>query len=48
MTIALYNKSDLNLINKTTLKYKLADAEKDYFLTIVSKIIYDSDLKLMK
>lgn len=45
MTIALYNKSDLNLINKKTLRYKLADAEKDYFLAIVSKIIYDSDLK---
>lgn len=45
MTIALLNKSDLSILNKQGLKYKLADAEKDYFLAIVSKIIYDSPLR---
>lgn len=45
MTIALLNKSDLSILNKQALKYKLADAEKDYFLAIVSKIIYDSPLR---
>ena len=45
MTIALLNKSDLSLLNKKSLNYKLADAEKDYFLAIVSKIIYSSPLK---
>ena len=29
MTIALLNKSDLSILNKQALKYKLADAEKD-------------------
>lgn len=45
MTIALLNRSDLSILNKRTLKYKLADAEKDYFLAVVSKIIYDSPLR---
>lgn len=45
MIIALLNKSDLSIFNKRTLKYKLADAEKDYFLAIVSKIIYESPLR---
>ena len=45
LTIALLNKSDLSILNKQALKYKLADAEKDYFLAIVSKIIYDSPLR---
>lgn len=45
MTVALLNKSDLSILNKQGLKYKLADAEKDYFLAIVSKIIYDSPLR---
>jgi len=40
----LLDKSDLLLINKT-LKYPLMTTEKDYFLAIVSKIIYDSPLK---
>ena len=43
--IALLNKSDLSILNKRYLKYKLADAEKDYLLALVSKIIYDSPLK---
>ncbi len=45
LTILLLNKSDLSILNKRTLKYKLADAEKDYFLAIVSKIIYNSPLR---
>lgn len=45
MTIALLNKSDLSILNKQALKYKLADAEKDYLLAVVSKIIYDSTLR---
>lgn len=44
MTIALLIKSDLSIFNKRSLKYNLADAEKDYFLAIVSKIIYASPL----
>jgi len=43
--IALLNRSDLNILNTRTLKYRLADAEKDYFLAIVSKIIYESPLR---
>ena len=45
MTITLLNKSDLSILNKQDLKYRLADAEKDYFLAIVSQIIYDSPLR---
>ena len=45
LKIALLNKSDLSIMNKASLKYKLADAEKDYLLTVVSKIIYDSPLR---
>lgn len=45
MTIPLLNKSDLSILNKRSLKYNLADAEKDYLLTVVSKIIYNSPLK---
>ncbi|MFH1553161.1 MAG: nucleotidyl transferase AbiEii/AbiGii toxin family protein [Candidatus Omnitrophota bacterium] len=45
MKIALLNKSDLSIFNKRSLKYNLADAEKDYFLAIVSKIIYESSLR---
>lgn len=45
MIISLLTKQDLSLLNKRSLKYKLADAEKDYMLAIVSKIIYDSVLR---
>ncbi|MFH1847376.1 MAG: nucleotidyl transferase AbiEii/AbiGii toxin family protein [Candidatus Omnitrophota bacterium] len=45
MKIALWSKSDLSIFNKRSLKYNLADAEKDYFLAIVSKIIYESSLR---
>lgn len=44
MTIELLDRSTLVLINKK-LKYPLAVAEKDYFLAVVSKIIYDSSLR---
>ncbi len=42
--IELLDKSALLLVNKK-LKYPLAVAEKDYFLALVSKIIYDSPLR---
>lgn len=45
MIIELLNKSDLSILNKRALRYKLAEAEKDYFLALVSKIIYSSSLK---
>jgi predicted nucleotidyltransferase component of viral defense system len=45
LTLPLLSKSDLSIYNKRTLRYKLADAEKDYFLAIVSKIIYESPLR---
>jgi predicted nucleotidyltransferase component of viral defense system len=41
----LLNKQQLALVNKNSLKYRLAEAEKDYFLSIALKHIYDSDLK---
>ncbi|MFH1744583.1 MAG: nucleotidyl transferase AbiEii/AbiGii toxin family protein [bacterium] len=44
MMIELLDKSTLLLKNKK-FKYPLAIAEKDYFLAIVSKIVYDSHLK---
>ena len=44
MTVALLGKSDLSILNKRSLRYRLADAEKDYLLAIVSKIIYASPL----
>ena len=43
--IRLINKSQLEIINRNSLKYPLAIAEKDYFLAIVSKIIFESSLK---
>jgi len=45
MAIILLTKRELEVINKRKLKYPLAVAEKDYFLAIVSKIVYDSPLK---
>ena len=45
MTVKLLAKSELSFFNKRSLRYKLADAEKDYLLAIVSKIIYDSTLR---
>ncbi|MCK5211450.1 nucleotidyl transferase AbiEii/AbiGii toxin family protein [Candidatus Parcubacteria bacterium] len=44
MIIELLNKRELEILNKH-LKYPLAIAEKDYFLALVSKIIYNSILR---
>ncbi|MCK4540374.1 nucleotidyl transferase AbiEii/AbiGii toxin family protein [Candidatus Parcubacteria bacterium] len=44
MIIELLNKRELEIFNKH-LKYPLAIAEKDYFLALVSKIIYNSVLR---
>ncbi len=41
--IRLINESQLEIINRNSLKYPLAIAEKDYFLAIVSKIIFESN-----
>ncbi len=40
----LISRRELEIINKKSLKYPLAMAEKDYFLAVVSKIIFNSDL----
>ena len=45
MTALLLNRSDLSILNKRSLNYNLADAEKDYLLAVVSKVMYDSPLK---
>lgn len=45
MQQSILSKKQLQAINQQTFKYPLAIAEKDYFLAIVSKIIYDSSLK---
>ncbi|MCA9734953.1 MAG: nucleotidyl transferase AbiEii/AbiGii toxin family protein [Deferribacteres bacterium] len=45
MTIELLSKQELQLFNKQGFKYPLAITEKDYFLAIVLKILYDSPLK---
>jgi predicted nucleotidyltransferase component of viral defense system len=45
MTVNLLSRQQLSLINKRTLKYRLTEAEKDYFLAIVLDCIYSSDLK---
>lgn len=42
--IKLITKSQLTILNRQKLKYPLAIAEKDYFLAIISKIIFDSKL----
>lgn len=44
MNFDLLNKKELDVLNRRTLKYPLAIAEKDYFLALVSKIIYQSKL----
>ena len=44
MKIDLITRSQLEVINKRGLRYPLADAEKDYFLAIILKIIYNSFL----
>lgn len=45
MIIELLSKQELQVLNKHGFKYPLAIAEKDYFLSIVLKILYDSHLK---
>jgi len=41
----ILNKDQLTLINRNNLNYPLTIAEKDYFLAIVSKIIFNSSIK---
>lgn len=45
MQLLQLTKRELEIINRKNLAYPLAIAEKDYLLTIVSKIIYDSSLR---
>jgi predicted nucleotidyltransferase component of viral defense system len=45
MTLELLTKSQLQIINRKNLRYPLDAAEKDYFLALVLKIIYESPLK---
>ncbi len=45
MTLELLSKSQLQIINRNNHRYPLDAAEKDYFLALVSKIIYESPLK---
>jgi hypothetical protein len=40
MKIDLITRSQLEVLNKRSLRYPLADAEEDYFLAIILKIIY--------
>lgn len=44
MIPALLNKDQLQIINRKSLQYGLSTAEKDYFLTIVAKVINESEL----
>lgn len=45
MITGLLDKPTLTIINRKTLRYPLQVAEKDYFLALVSKIIYQSKLR---
>jgi len=45
MKIDLPGRAQFEIINKSGLRYPLADAEKDYFQTIILQLIYDSSLK---
>jgi predicted nucleotidyltransferase component of viral defense system len=45
MTLELLNKAQLQIINRRGLQYPLDAAEKDYFLALVVKILYESELK---
>lgn len=45
MMINLLTKQQLQAINRQTLRYSGAEAEKDYFLAVVSKVINESELK---
>jgi len=45
MTLELLSKSQLQIINRKSHRYPLDVAEKDYFLALVSKILFESALK---
>lgn len=45
MNIPLITRSQLEIINRRTLRYPLQTAEKDYFLSVVMQIISQSDLQ---
>lgn len=45
MSFELITKRQLDVVNRKNFRYALAYAEMDYFLAIVSKVIYDSELK---
>lgn len=45
MLIPLLTRQQLELINRRTLRYPLAVAEKDYFLALALQVLYDSPLK---
>lgn len=45
MTLELLSKAQLQIINRRGLQYPLDAAEKDYFLALVVKILYESELK---
>lgn len=45
MRFSLLTRRELEIINRKSLKYPLAVAEKDYSLALVSKIIYNSPLR---
>lgn len=44
-TFNLLDKREIDLINRKSFRYPLTIAEKDYMLTIVSKIVFDSPLR---
>ncbi len=45
MKLPIISKRELEVINRQTLKYPLSIAEKDYFLTLVSQLVYNSPLR---
>jgi len=45
MKYVLLSRRELEIINRKNFRYPLQIAEKDYFLAVVSKIIYDSPLR---
>ena len=46
MTLELLSKAQLQILNRrSSLRYPLDTAEKDYFLALISKIIYESPLR---
>ena len=45
MKIDLLDRPRLEILNKRGLRYNLQDAEKDYFLAIILKVLYNSKLK---